>query len=277
MEKVLRIIEEKMKSNDRLSKEDILIILEVYCEFYKLESFIKKVYFIDESNLKYSAFYNQDNLSLVFIMNKVYENVVANYKFVSKETKINFNSFYNFFLLITMFHELKHIIQYKKIFLGLDDNFLKIYNENEILRKKYGKNSKLYINHHDLFPCEREANIFSVRETLKYFGALKRGIINKEELRFYQLYYINLLLSNYDRNLFNIKSPFEKLVKLGNGDSLRQVDAVNKVYLSLYNRILLGLPISKKEYGRILDLYYSLEEDELSPYVDIEKIIVKRG
>jgi len=276
MEKVLRIIEERMEFNDRLGKDDILNILNEYVRVYNLESFVKNVYFVNEPNFNYSAFYNQDNLYLAFVMNKIYENAISNYNCVCDSVNVKFNNFYNFSLLTSLFHELKHIIQYKKMFLGDKDNYLKIYEIDEILRKG-NSNRDLYIKYHDLFPCEREANIFAVSETLKYFSILKRGIVNKEELRYYQLYYVNLLLSSYDRNLFNIKSPFEKLVKFGNNDKLAQVDMIDEVYLSLYNRLLLGLPISKKEYDRISNLYYCIKDDELSPYVNVEKIIVKRG
>ena len=276
MEKVLKIIEKKMSINERLDKDDILSIIDEYVRANKLESFIKKVYFVNENDFDYTAFYNQEKLYLVFVMNKIYENAITNYNYVSNSININFNSFYNYYLLVSLFHELKHVMQYKKMFLGFKDNFLTIYNEDEILKNIYD-DKKLYFTYHDLFPREREANIFSISETLKYFCMLKRGLVSKEELKYYQLHYVNTLLSGYDRNLFNIKSPFEKLVKLGNVNKLMQIDDINEVYLTLYNRVLLGLPISKKEYDRIFQLYYLIKDERISPSVDIEKIIVKRG
>ena len=276
LEKVLKIIERKISINERLNETDLLAILNEYIRFYNLECFIKNVRFVNHRSFNYGAFYNQDNFTLVFVMNKIYENAITNYNFVSKKTKVNFNNFYNFFLLTSLFHELKHVIQYKKVFLEEDDNYLKIYEIDEILREKAGNNRELYIKYHDLFPCEREANVFSISETLKYFISLKIGLISKEELKYYQMYFINVLLSDYKEGLIKVNNPFERLLKIGKS-AFGYYEMIEKIYLVLYSRLSFGLPINSKEYNQILELYYLIKNDKLSPTSDIKKIIVKQG
>ena len=52
---------------------------------------------------------------------------------------------------------------------------------------------------------------------------------------------------------------------------------IKEEYLSLYRRLEVGLPIDKKEYDRLINLYHDINEGKVPVQESVKKIILRRG
>lgn len=157
-------------------------------------------------------------------------------------------------VLEIIFHELEHVIQSKKTNTLLVDDFERQLIEISTIAVEVYPD--LYDKRHDLFFIEREANIKSckkIKEVLALCESSSRGIKSNFNKRYNQLVNKYYSYDNYPLLTFlNITHgklsyydfPIEKY-------NTERILASTKENLSFEDRVLMGLPLDKKEYHRL--------------------------
>lgn len=276
MREIYILLENRIKNNEILIQEDIVNIINWYLEKNFLTDFLKEIHFIEFPNNYMPAWYNNYDLKLYINLYQLIDENIKTFKLKPINYEMSVVNYCNYLIIITLFHELKHIMQYRD-FLMKNETKKALVLDLYSLDKDLFKNRELYRNYHDLFPCEREALITSHDISLTCFQNIDDGLLSRDELKVYQLDFIKRLIKNYDGK-FKIKSPFEQLLVASN-DPLSSFykEKLKREYIPLYNRLELGLPISKQEYQRIKNLRKEVLSDSLKKDENIKELILKRG
>lgn len=273
MDLFYKILGNILIENRVLTEEEVNIIICEYLNNNNLLYLVKKICIDKNNSLDNYAHYNCDRFSIYINLQKIYDLAVRNFKVISEEFDINFNSYYNFLLITTLFHELTHVYQYSEVFFYKESDYLDVYNlcfDLRINEDFYNKNSLL-------FPMEREACIKSVEiylEALRYIGV---DLVSKDELRYYQFYYLCKLLMDYDMKFYGVKCPLRKL--LSNTSKMTRIchrGLLKKEKMSLHKRMALGLDISLDEYKSIYSIYQSICNDKLDSNDLVCQLVLKR-
>lgn len=166
-------------------------------------------------------------------------------------------------LLFIIFHELTHARQEYL----MNNNYNKMYNSSyELLQDNYDQ----YMENHDNILIERYANLRGVILSYKILSY----IYSKKEINQLRKMIILYLYTGYKKdengNIVAIIDYFNNII---NENNLTKINDDFSEYKSFYNRLYLGLPITKKEFKNIINLYWKIEKDTC---VDEEvKLLIK--
>ena len=276
MKKLKYLLEERLNKGLMFSLNDIKEIIEYFLEVYDVFDIVRDcVLYTDFDKKTSQGYYDPSNLLLYFNEANIRDSIVRRHKSTIGK-QIPFQNYYNYHLLVAILHELIHVLQFKDVLNGkVEDKpiVLELYKLSHDLLKDKG----LYKEYHGLFPIEREAIISSNDTVLSCYQSLDPELVGKESLRIYQLETILAILKDYERK-FRMISPVQQLLKVSD-DPLRKYyeQNIKEEYLSLYRRLELGLPIDKKEYDRLINLYHDINEGKVPVQESVKKIILRRG
>lgn len=215
-----------------------------------------------------SVFYFYDTIC-DFSLDKANE---FNSEYSPEETTIDV---LNYYFLTLIFHELVHVRQdylAKSNYNGFEKKLFSIFNT-------FGNGDEIYDNNKYDIITEVNARNLSYILAFNVYSKLPKNFVTKYDKMVYQLSILKLLLySNYDINLKNdeVYSPAERI-----GDALTDQmlssfnmtinDYAKLIYsmdkLTLYNKLMCGLPISLNEYA-----YTNLLISELGSGLDVDAI-----
>lgn len=178
---------------------------------------------------------------------------------------------FNFFLLICIIHEIAHARQDHIIHSSKNNLEKKIFS----LFFQFTDDDYFYRNIHDIDLKEVNANNVAYVNTYRIFNELPGNFLTKEDKKNYQLSAIKWLLQgNYEIVTVGeeINSPAEKVANIViNNCNITSDEYAKLIYLNkdltLYKKIMLGLPISYIEYA-----YANLLIDELTNDIEIDGI-----
>lgn len=182
----------------------------------------------------------------------------------------------NFFFLICIVHEIAHLRQNhicKSPRSSIEKRLFKPFIN-------FKEGDKLYDENHDDIPLEVNAENVGYITAYNIFSRLpKSKFITEHDQKSYQLATIKwLLFGNYDiePKTEEVYCPYERIADHFNQDILNKMnmsidDYAKLIYnndnLTLYKKIMLGLPLTYKEYA-----YVNLLIDELTNDIDINAI-----
>ncbi len=271
-----------------LNAKGLAEIYNILCREYELEEYVKYILFPNSRNNERGINAEYDNISKIIFFYKNNINSLIRYLLHKGKKNIKVTRMFINYLLITMLiHELNHVKQLRYLVTSTNYDakyeilrhcFIIDFVENvwnlDYLQKYYGmdikdyygdsyemyydqvmSSNKKYNRLYEYDPSEIQAEFLAREETVniaKYFKSdisdLLFDILDLAKKRF--------LIGNYEIKKNKIISPIEIYSKTFN--KVVTMDKIKKeeIYTSLdfYDRIQLGLPISRDEYDKILKL-----------------------
>lgn len=153
-----------------------------------------------------------------------------------------------------VYHEIEHVIQNKKINTLSKDDFRRQLIETSFIAVEVYPN--LYEKRHDLFSIEREANIRSCEEIKKILALCEvspKSIKKNFSKRYNQL--INKYYSKDNYPLLEFLTIIRGKLSYNNNSieayNTNEILTSTKADFSFNDRVLLGLPLDKKEYHKL--------------------------
>ena len=249
MENILKIIYDKSVNDRILDLEDIEKILEILVIDNDLNDYILNLNFqpIGSNNLASYSSKKRNITVYIKTINEMIKNIEENILNVSNLEKTLYK---NLSILQIILHEVEHVKQEKKLYLGSNlETFIL-----RISRLIYSKDiEKLY----EYSPNERFAEIKSFEQIIKLLYELKSNIENLQNIL--SIEKLQRLLRGYHYSNYSVNSPLITYFKLGNNEKLlssfewyniKYEVTINKV-VSLYSlneRLKYGFPITTNEY-----------------------------
>ncbi len=267
MDELLKIIIECNKKRKILGPDDVKQICDIVIN--NKHQLIKHIFFFNTnpSDSHCAAVYYHDNL--YFFMNETeelidtcYQNLINKYQLDGAKIDV-----YNYFYLCIIFHELMHVRQHyytKKNDGKLETKLFSMCLELSLNRQLYQSN---YLN----FLTEVDANNRASIKANSLYHHLPLEYISPNDLVAYDAIMLKeMLRDNYDvepkKEL--IISPFDKLM-VGAMEKIKDFE-INKYLklveehqdITLYRKLLLGLPITYMEYAYTNLLYDIIQSGE---------------
>lgn len=179
------------------------------------------------------AQYHMDNNTI-----DIFINGIISY---ANDRNMDSNLIYNFYIVSSIFHELKHACQYKECF---QDGYSLVKN---VYILGFGSNKiELYESKN---PIEVEAELFGLYSTLSLYGDYFDDI----DVMVVRNDYFNLLRSLYIEDEDSLTNNF-KLFCMETGKSDYYYREMNRLMrLDSNTKINLGLPLSYKEYDEFVE------------------------
>ena len=232
---------------------------------------------INGGNFVCPALYNKEDKNLYFFRDGLIDFVCKH----GNEFKSEYNpegtifDAFNFWILICIFHELNHARQEKIL-----------NSSNSSLEKKLiGPFTNLcfgdeqYRNNYSNMLNEVNSENVGIVSANYIFSRLPKNFLTNHDRKCYQLQTLkSILYANYEvvPKYETIVSPAERIVEAFDDETLAKMNLTIEKYselisntdnLTLYKKLMLGLPISYSEYG-----YANLLIDELTNGIDINAI-----
>lgn len=258
MDEIIKIIFERNKERKLLSSDDVKKICYLILKKNKYD-FVKQVEVFSHNpkDPTCAGVYYDENIfffyrEIIDMLEKQFDNFSDMYEIDGANV-----DGYNYFYLSIILHELAHVRQYailknkhnsleKKIF----SIFLNLSNNRDFYSDNY----------HDIL-TEINANNVSIMTANHIYSKLPKNFLTRNDWRAYQSYYLkNLLYLNYEivdkKN--QILSPAERVVNKFDEAIVFDLDmtlteCLHLIHdtkdLSLYKKLMLGLPISYMEYA----------------------------
>ncbi|MBQ7241050.1 MAG: hypothetical protein IJS56_06405 [Bacilli bacterium] len=295
-ERIYEILSSACIENRLLSKEELKEIFNIYININELNNYVNAIEFVSENlnkRVHYDTKENKNNGAGA--ASSIYEKkIYFDYDIIVKTLKDEDNRYLDYNLVMFLLHEINHFQHYKIIdkmindknalenldpiessvfflilssyyhaYMGIEDevisnSFLKHIKGNNV----YEKFRNHYHKNHDLFPCERLADL----DAIEYLRKLLFKYENNDDNLIIQ-HQILILLKNH--NLFKgykvkgrkLLSPsveylnrfgMEKF-KIGIKECEYNLNKYNKANAS--NLLYLGLPVEKEKYNKMHDYY----------------------
>lgn len=250
MEEIIKLIARRNKERKILSKEDVKKICRIIINGKHYEEYVKKIFTekVKTDDEETAGMYDGENLYFYG-------------KGLDYFSEINFNQlsdnidgtrvdFYNFFGLVTIFHELAHVRQavmeeYRK---NKEGQLYTICEKLHNVDNFYEDNYK-----YDL----REVNAWALgfMNACEMYAHLPEGLITPYDMSIYKSFAINKMLSSYSVSGKKeiVLSPSEKLFESADKYNLENLGINKEKFKSLinmgpdftlYRKLCIGLPIS---------------------------------
>ncbi len=271
MEDILKIIYICNKNRKILSKHDIKRICEIIIKEKKYDSYVNKINFKSHEELDSVATYDGNELCF-------YKDGLELLKSITvSDANLNGSKIdlINYKILSTIFHEFAHVRQHIITNSYTDES--RIYR---ICEKLYHIDN-FYEDNYSIMLNEVNAFALGNLNAYKIYKNLPRGIITVNDINFYKRDVLNTVLSSYEVDLDKekVKSPSEQLLNvLKKYDCIKIYDELKKIIegsknYNLYNRLLVGLPISFKNYAYVNMFATNFNNDD---YKFIKKLQKKK-
>lgn len=259
-------IKDKINENYLLTFDDIKKVVEFYVQKNNCSSYYLDTILSTNDNINAVASYKVDTK----VVSIFYDNLVdyLNYIFdkldIKEENKI---SYQNYQILLTILHEIRHIIQlptvYSETTLG------------SILNSTLPRNNnfELYRRRQYLFPLERDAELFGDNEAHIIFSSLDKvddsilDLMHKKEL------------TDITRD-YGVTSPFFKYLELLYDDKSiikyqKILDGlIKELNMDLYTRLCYGFNISESEEQLLNSIVEKYNDYMLFPRQNVKRMLL---
>ena len=275
MDEILKIILRCNKERMLLKPRDVVRICHIILKL-KGYDFVKnvKVFSTNLSDSNCAGVYYNENIfffydGLIDYIEKCCDSFTDHYQIEGSDIDI-----LNYYYLCTIFHELAHVRQH------YIKNSKYNSDEKKIFSLFYGlsHNRDFYKENYSNFLTEVNADNVSVMTVNYLYSKLPKNFVTTNDRKCYESAMLNTILySNYEviPNKEIVLGPSEKIINNLNNDLLNNVNTniskyvqlIQKNKLTLYKRLMLGLPISYQEYA-----YINLLHDEIKVGEDINAL-----
>lgn len=225
------------------------------------------------------GYYNINKREIVLdvdkIMNKAYQYLNQNPSLYY----IRCANFINYNILHCLFHELRHVWQVNCL-LKENNNASKIINYTDDIRKR---DFSFYMKKHDLFPLEKDANVFSHSVTLERFMDADPMVVNDHEIRFIVDSFLRFMIRNYNPTVF-LDNPLKDIVLSPKAYKTKESLEFIKYSLmktsiecsnqDLFERLSFNFPINKAEYEYMQKTIDYYNNNQMPRNVNVKKLIL---
>lgn len=276
--KINRIIDYYLCNNLILDENAVNSIVFLYLEYMGLLSEVRCFKVSNIPNSTFKGYYSPCEKSLVIDINAIIKWSYSWYNQNPDFSCINFVNFVNYNIIHCIFHELKHVNQ---IYLFSKEK--NVANEivtyvDRIMKENYN----FYIEKHELFPLEKDANMFAHSMAISKFMKIDHKIVSNQEIMIYIKYFLNYIIRNYNPNSY-FDNPLKEIV-ISSSPSYDRENSVNDYYAmqrdilnvnyDLYDRLSLNFPITKEEYDYMISLINNCNYDKMKRNTDVKKLIL---
>lgn len=251
-----------------IDKKEYEKLLNVTCDYFGLSEFLNNFNLITlEGFNDYLMTGSYNHLTKTLTINQfITSKCIEIYNEVNDVYPMPYNEFLLFHQLQNFFHEIGHVLQIKKIntpYVKKDDVIVK-----NILMDSYFLSDDLYDKSYAINPIEKEANVFSYTQVLKYLFRNSCDDLFKDYLIHL---YVCMLKSGYIDSKFkhsNTKIFYRDILKKSN-----DYESYAKYFdlLSFRQKIMLNLPLNKKESANFIKFC----NDECYNMLNSKKLIKK--
>ncbi len=245
MQEITRYIYDFSKCGCLANETFIRKNIEYFLEYYQLNNFVAKI-FIGDYNQDFLARYFCESKKLYINYRRLLYSVVS---YIS-----NFSSLYdyneimlmtNLYISYILIHELKHIIQDKKMQLeGSEEaELLVVSQEWEYqLKLKTLYNNVLYRQN----PIERQADIFSLKKIIEICNLIN----NKKIYKFYSKKLLERSFEDYERksNAYPTQSYFKNFL---DQNRIFKIKESLRTAMGVFERVEFGLPLNDLEFQKL--------------------------
>ena len=260
MDEIVKIVANKNIERKTLDKNNILEICNIlknkngYCKDYKV--FIKKRNPFGDKT--YGIVLGNE---VIFYEENLDETHEIVYKDMSLYGSIDGSKIdvYNFTTLFAIFHEFTHIGHFNNIYNGRNTIDRKLFSICHELQRFYD----FYDRYYKIFILEVNANCKGSLNAFNIYNKMPKELITANDKKIYASYVLNVFKSSYFVDPINevIISPSELLLEAATREySSRASVTINELKeivneennLTLYKKIILGLPLTFMEYAYFL-------------------------
>lgn len=278
LEKINCIIDYYLCNNLILDENAVKNIVSLYLDYMGLVNEVREVRF---GNILESSFVgNYDSMKkvLTFDLNMMTEVVCLTCKQNSDFSCINYVNLVNYYIIQCIFHELRHVNQ---IYLFPKEKNVanEIVSYTDCIMKD---NYDFYVKKHELFPLEKDVNMFAYSMAISRFMKIDRKVVSNQEIMIYIKYFLNYIIRNYNPNSY-FDNPLKEIV-ISSSPSYDRENSVNDYYAmqrdilnvnyDLYDRLSLNFPITKEEYDYMINLINNCNYDKMKRNTDVKKLIL---
>ena len=255
MDEILKIIIRRNKERVLLTENDIKRICNIMIKGKNYQEYVKEIIFEKEDKDDKEAAGQYDGTNLYFFNEGLNRFAEMNFETLGKPIDGTRIDYYNFFTLVTIFHELAHVRQAVKedFKLDKDGQLFDICETLHHVDNFYMDNYKIDI---------REVNAFALgfMNACSFYVNLPRNMITEYDMSMYKHYAISKMLSSYtiDASREKIISPAEKLFESAdkynlanlhiNKDKFYSLTHPDKDY-TIYRKLCMGFPMSFDSYA----------------------------
>ena len=274
MEEIARLVWERNREKKVLSKEDIKRISEIiigenkYTNIKKI--LIKKVSPIDE---EFAGECLEDRI--YFYQIGLEKSLELDYEELAELGRLQGSKIeaYNFSCLSTIFHEFAHARQDLMVLKQKRNRETKLYS---IANKLFEMSYNFYMDNYEYMPTEVNAFVKGSLDAYSIYKKFPKGYLSRKDDSIYSAYILQKIQSFYEVDVKEdqVISPTENLMVSADEYNLSkhgiQIEDFAKIVMqenkeSLYQRVLVGLPMKYSEYAYINLLKDALKEEEQVP------------
>ena len=275
MDEILKIVLNKNKQRKLLSNADVKRICNIIIQLKNYDDFTVEFKKEGSSDLTAGACFSDSiefyNNGIERFIEELYKDITANCVFDGNKIDV-----LNFFYLSIIFHEFAHVRQHRIVDFGYSSIEKRIYD----MCFRMQNVDKFYDNNYLIFPCEVNAYNKGYIDAYNIYRRFPKNFLTANDKNNYLIYLTDYIADNYsvDAKKDTVTSPLEKFYIKANefNVSLVGVDITkikniieSKQDITLYQKMMLGLPISFQEFG-----YINLIDDCIHAGQDID--IVKK-
>lgn len=253
MEKVLDIINERIENKYLINRQFLYQYINNYIRSNHLNGYLKKIEFKVPDDLiiqHYPSGYSYFTKTL-FIDNDVIMDSIKNDSYLKNKSKYDQNDMAYIYSIYLGY--INHGLGYIRQIATTKKHFYK--NEDIIICDSvdiHDKYYNFYLQNHNIFPTEQNANVLSLFRVSNDF---RKGKIFKSKitLDYFNQYLCSKVIRSYDMSQNIIMCPtFEFYSQLN--DEKRYNDICKSINMDEFKSLAYGLPISKETYNSINDV-----------------------
>lgn len=276
MKEILELVMERNRERKLLTKEDVKRICEIMIELKKYTN-VKNVVFhkVNSEYEKCGGYF--DGERIVFYPEGMEEVILEEYNNMSNLKEIDGSKIdaYNFLYLSIIFHELAHARQDKLVEKGKSTLETKLFSiSNKLLYLPHD----FYIENYENFPIEVNAFSKGSLDAFSVYHKIPKDYLTENDYCHYAGYTLTQLIRFYDVDCQeeDVLSPSERMLVNADTYNLSRFDVNIQDFTrivtepnkeSLYQRLLLGLPIDFMEYAYINLLEAGLQDNQKVSFI----------
>lgn len=253
VDKIAKIVYDKNKRRQVLNKNDIKTISE---KIIDNNNFMvpPRIEFGNKSSISDTVTGQTNKDSVTFFIPVMESSAESEYKDLDVAIDGGKIDFYNYYFLETIFHEFAHVRQ-NDIMLkrrnSVESNLFSICHKLSLINGFYAANYRLFADETDAF-------IRSAISTYSVYRTLPLDMVSEHDSWVYETHTLNTLMPDYEISSKNetVKSPSEILLEKADNYNHSKVNVDVERYrnivkskneLTIYKKLLLGLPITYEE------------------------------
>lgn len=271
MDEIIDIVREALINKQALTSLQLKKIIYSFLTYYEISQYVQDVSIDYGAKVNHLAHYDLLNQVLYFNADAINEATFYNYNHDKEIYNLTFHEYTIIQNLITIFHELRHVMQYAIYCSETTDIMSLIIRDCQ--RNRLKEDEESYRKNYKINPLEREAYIYAIRLTLLIISRchyFKKNVLTKLK----SFYFLNLF-DGYlppDFSVCNLEKYYERVVH----DLQCYYEFENHCNeLSTYEKMSLGFPIDVNDRNNIFIANVLIDKEDIDYAINDKKKMKK--